>query len=83
MVQECTAVLPFIWSLVTRHLPDPDAMQQLLHIGEIGDIMNILSLFSDECECRECAGTERGKWYEMKVYSGGRTYRSQIKPAYS
>ena len=65
------------------YLSDSGAMQHLLHISEISNVMGILRLFSDECECRECAGTERGELYELKVYSGARTYKSPIEPAYS
>ena len=81
-VEQCAAVFPFIWSLVTPHLPSPGAIHQLLHIDEISTVMSIFRLFSDECECSRCEKEGREEQYELKVYPGARTYRSPINPAY-
>ena len=73
-IQECTAVLPFIQSLVTKHQTGPGATQQQLYISEtqIDTVVSIFRLFSDKCECGQCRGRKREYRYMLKVYPGAR-----------
>lgn len=77
-----TAVMPFIWSLVTPEPPGPSTKHQLLHISSLNIVMSILGLFSSECKCGRCRSYQDGS-YVARVYSGAFTYRSPIKPTYS
>ena len=49
-IQNCTAVLPFVWAMVTTRPPNPRAPQQRVHIGpdQINAVIGILSLFTDD-----------------------------------
>ena len=48
----CTAVLPFVWAMVTTHPPSPRAPQQRVYIRpeQIDVVTGILSLFTDDAE---------------------------------
>ena len=72
VVQNCTAILPFIWLLVTSHLPSPGAIQKRLYIHEIelATVVDILRLLSDGCECQTCWNGGRQGQYELAISPG-------------
>ena len=63
-VSSCTAISPFVWSIITPYRYGPRMTPRLLYIrpAQINIVLGIIRLFSDECECKEC------KWTKWRVH---------------
>ena len=69
--QGCTAVVPFVWTMVTTRLPSPHAPQQRVYISpeQIDAVTGILALFTDDSK----------SWLQHSA----REYRLEVRPGAS
>lgn len=75
-LEYCTAVSPFVWSLVTTQprgldVPYSQHYRAYVHSDQVHAVLQLVQYFSDDCRCSCCALREPHR-YILRKYNGKR-----------